>query len=244
MGMADQFSLSVGQNKGIAFPFRFAVIDAAPLTTTTISAFEIRADNLGDRVSAVSDLYTHFRVKQLRAKISSDRSPGNLFPGYLHLAYVNKYTATTVTSIAEMIDFPSYNDCHPNNIAELFVAPDTLNDKLLPWFLTRDNGDNNLHIQGVLYRAVYNAETVASTWTSHMIVEGIIEFKGSVDPVINPKPVSSRSVDVSDCKVGEINTSDGFEESLALPVRGRGITAVKSCAPMASKGQIPAQLRK
>jgi len=181
----DPFSYDPKFGKIVTVPFRSYNSAAAPVNTETFSAFEMRCDNFGDRFSQISDCYQYWRFRNLRVRMYTDR--GELAAASsLGLAYTNKYVATTVTTVGELIDYPCVT-LGPSKIPlELYIPSDVLRNKLLPWYLTRDNGDNNLHIAGIVYRYVLNSEVAASTWSSYIIIEGEVELCAPVDAAINP----------------------------------------------------------
>jgi len=178
-------SVSAASGQITRCPFR--VVASITLTAATVvTEYNLIPTNLGDRVGAISDNFNYWRLRSLVLSVYSDyaSNAGAAAQYAVHgFAMSPAIYATAPTTLEDIVDYPVFA---ANNILfkeKVRVPKSVLNTNPLKWFKTRDVGDDSLFSMGEIFH--YYASGVA-LGTSYFLWEGEVEFKGMVDPEMNP----------------------------------------------------------
>jgi hypothetical protein len=171
-------------------PFRVNSSASFPNNSTVVTQFNLDPTNLGTRVLALSDQFAYYRVTRLNFDAVTDCSPGNTVNGMLYgLGYHNVLTTSVFTSFNDAVQLPLFKQANVMGRIRLNVPSNLLRNKIVPWFDTRDQGDNTFFQQGRWYYVV-GATGNAAAVGMHVIITGEIEFTSPIDPDRNPVSVA------------------------------------------------------
>jgi hypothetical protein len=167
----------------VTVPFRVFGTQAFPDDTTTVTAFAVECTNLGDRVTALSDNFTQYRLTKLTFNVYTDCAYGavgsaNNETAHWSLSYCNSAKAAPTTE-EQMVDEPFWMTGNRFMSETRRVPVMLLRRKGVPWYYTRDNGDDNLFIQGRWVVATTASNTIG---TLRFCLEGTLQFAQPRDP--------------------------------------------------------------
>ena len=186
--------------------FRSLATQAWPNATSAVTVYPIHAANFGDRLTALSDEYSLWRLRRLKITIwhnVKNTSTSSIVGSWGLSCLPGVLTTSAPTALEELIDHPCVKI---GSYARLEIFRDVLavpaavlSNSMFggSWRSTRDIGDDAFYILGRVYLFQSSAIDASGT-TSHLLFEGEAEFKNSIDPDINPARTRVGNVTLSD----------------------------------------------
>lgn len=183
------------QNSITKSPFRiyYNATTGSASTTAVITENSLRIANMGARVIALGDTFTEFRVSKLHVEsVVVQFAGGTSAPDDFQAIHAIGFTAANPTdfvtpaSFAEFVDLPNF--CYGNvshklrftvGVVGLYASTPS------KWYNT-SNANGNFSAGSI---EMFIANSVAITGvqaTQHVVVSGIIEFRGPIDPADVP----------------------------------------------------------
>lgn len=188
--------------------------------TVVVNQTDFEIANFGARAVSLADNFTFFRIVKFR--FTGRAHPGastTPFLGYISwycaVAFAPKSGYTAPTTIPQMLDFPHLSwtqDFSPNRISINIGRSELLGAMPYEWLKTTHTGVNDedyVQLSFVTMSQPYQTLTLAG------LLEGVcdldLEFRGDVDPALNPRitgeRVSRRSSVPPDRKL-QLNSGD------------------------------------
>ncbi len=206
--------------------FRSFATQAWPNTTTAVTTYAIQASNFGDRLTGMSDQFALWRLTKFGIRVyqnSKNTSTSSIVASWGVSVLPGLLTTTAPTALEDLVDHAAFMS---GSYAELEIKSQSLTVPKASlqqsifgssWRSTRDIGDDLFYILGRVYVIMSAASDLSGT-TMYVVFEGEADFKGSIDPDMNPLPrngnktLSEQALSELKVPVSEISPS----RSLAL----------------------------
>jgi len=233
-------------------PFRKLIINSGTSTMDHLVALN-PTSNLGDRITAQSNQWEHWRFSRLSATswlaaggvpYYNSATPGTQTTGVMHaIGFIGvesqKFNATP--TIDQAAQLPCYALANGFMKARFVVPTTELRRGTVPWFETTSTGSEPVALQqpGTLYYGIYEASP-STTYYQFVLVEGEIEFRDPIDandsvfapvPANNDSKESSSSVASVDAAPRWADIPDDIEDTVVVPRKRVSVTAVASSPP-------------
>jgi len=213
----------------VSMPFRVTTSAAWPATAgTTVTNYDLNLGNLGARMASLGLAYEFFRIKRMKAAAFSS-SAGvtydtngttkvGLVNGLMALGFdpesdLGTGTPTSYTQVAQFGHFSAGNPRH--RLVIKLGAKDLYEATPTKWYHTTSTGSipADQLTAGCFYMVTVTDTSTASMPNMHLVIEGIIQFKGAVTPTL------SFSSDGSVKIVSKLKTNDDQKEETGDFVR-------------------------
>ncbi len=161
-----------------------------PNTTSAVSTINVDATNLGDRITAISDQYSLWRLLRFRVSTFCDTpTTSTTLIAWGGMSFTPQLMTTTPTTFEEILDHPVaawFPFVARPAITRMQVPSRVMKDVQFKWFQTRDIGDDSLFRVGRMY--VFLTSSINASASSQVfVIEGEVEFCNPIDQDINPR---------------------------------------------------------
>jgi len=184
---------STWEQNVIRVPFRVEA-DTNFIVGTAMNSFLLHPQNLGDRITPISDCFSHWKCVALRMKAINTSVVSSRFA----LSYSNAYDGTGLSGIDEMLDAPVFDHAGVQSPQVQVIVPSrVLRSGERPWYRTRDTTGPD----GVQGQVTVAASSPTAAGTVYLVMEGILLFANPIDPDANPfnrmRPIANLRKDKS-----------------------------------------------